>query len=217
MSNSSSVKVGGLTLSRGNTKMGKVLNISLPPPRSCDTSLPCFKKGCYAMRTAYNLYPDVRKAWNGNMDSWDSSAYDYRKAIVQGIQKVKPALFRWHVGGDIPGGPNEGSFYVEHIVIHIAKLFPDVRFWMTTKKYDVVKACATKIRKCPNLSVVLSMWPGVKCHSATRRAWPTAWMLDPKDPDPRIPKDAKACPGRCDTCAACWNLKPGEAVVFKKH
>jgi hypothetical protein len=68
-----------------------------------------------------------------------------------------------------------------------------------------------------NLTVVLSAWPGVKIAKGILRGFPVAWMRDPKNPDPRIPADARECDGGCDKCLLCWGLKPGESVFFNKH
>lgn len=217
MSGNRSIRIDGVTLTTGNTKMGRVLNISLPPPLTCSHTLPCYVKGCYAMRSAYNLYPKVRKAWDGNLQVWKEGFDIYRNAISIAIFKIKPELFRWHVGGDIPGTGREADLYVNAVVVEMARKYSDVRFWMTTKKHGVAARNLESIRGCKNLTVMLSMWPGLECNARTRRAWPTAWLDDPKNPDPRIPTDARHCSGRCDTCAACWGMKAGESVVFKKH
>lgn len=211
MSNGS-IKIDGVTLTRGNTKLGKVLNISLPPPKTCDHNLPCYKGGCYALRNCYNLYPEVRKAWDGN---WNAFVKDGATAIYNAcflaIIRARPELFRWHVGGDIPN-----SEYLEMMCM-LAHRFPAVKFRAFTKKFDLVRADAALIRKNPNLTISLSMWPGLKCHPATIKAWSTSWVRDPKNPDPRIPETAKECSGKCDTCQLCWGLKPGESVCFLKH
>ena len=210
MSNGS-IKIGGVTLTRGNTKLGRVLNLSLPPPKTCDHSLPCYKGGCYALRSCYNLYPEVRKAWDGNWRAWKKHGLGFFESVHEAVAKVRPELFRWHVGGDIPDAD-----YL-YGMLGLARLHPETRFRAFTKKYDIVKAQARDIRKHKNLTVSLSMWPGLKCHPATIRAWSTSWVRDHKNPDPRIPETAKECSGKCDTCQLCWGLKPGESVVFDKH
>ena len=43
-----------VNVQRGNTKLGKVLNVSLPPGRTCPSQVPCFNQGCYA-RKFYRL------------------------------------------------------------------------------------------------------------------------------------------------------------------
>ena len=211
MSNGS-IKIDGVTLTRGNTKLGKVLNISLPPPKTCDHNLPCYKGGCYALRSCYNLYPEVREAWDGNWNAWKTlGAGAFAEALATAVFKAKADLFRWHVGGDIPDDD-----YLQ-VMLFLADQFRDVRFRAFTKKFEIVRANAAQIRRRTNLTVSLSMWPGLKCHGSTIKAWSTSWVRDHKNPDPRIPETAKECSGKCDTCQLCWGLKPGESVVFNKH
>ena len=214
-----SIKIGGLTLTEGNDKMGRVMNISLPPPQTCDTSMPCFcTKKCYALRHAYLPYKEVRSAWDGNHAVWcNEGPAAYFGAVKEAIAKRKPKLFRWHVGGDIPDRfPGEGYAYIGGMV-NVAGHFPDTVFWAFTKRYAAARAAAKLIRGRPNLNVVLSAWPGVKLDGRTRRAWPVCYVDDPKNPDPRIPADAFRCAGGCDKCMKCAELKAGEAVVIAAH
>lgn len=215
---STSIKVDGVTLTRGNSKLGAVLNVSLPPPASCDTDMPCFMRGqCYALKHAYNLYGNVREAWNGNMRVWlDRGPEAYFGAIKAAIARVKPALFRWHVGGDIPGPGDVGSAYVGGMC-NVADNAPTTSFWCFTKRYDVARANSAMIKATPNLTVILSAWPGVKLDGRTRRAWPVCWVRDSKNPDPRIPATAVTCPGGCDKCQLCAGLGAGDNVVIHKH
>jgi len=48
-------------ISNGNTKLGRIPNISLPPIKACGKDVPC-KSDCYALK-AYRQYPATRKAW----------------------------------------------------------------------------------------------------------------------------------------------------------
>lgn len=219
---SSSVKIDGLTLTLGNSKMGKVMNISLPPPLSCDTSMPCYGGKCYAMKSAYRMYPEVRKAWDGNWRVWVTGGpAAYFNAIMAAVKKAKPALFRWHVGGDIPdvidGGVSDLGMWYTQGMRFVADAFPGTRFWCFTKRYDFARANAAAIRKTRNLTVLLSAWPGLKLDGRTRRAWPVVYVRDPKNPDPRIPATAFECMGNCDKCLACADAAAGDAVVINYH
>lgn len=207
-----SIKIGGLTMTRGNSKMGQVLNLSLPPPKSCDTSLPCFTGGCYAMKSCYNLYPEVRKAWDGNWQVWEEQGFGaYFNGIAESIKKARPALFRWHVGGDIPD-----ERYLDGVVL-TATRFPDVRFRVFTKRYLFAMRNREALKIVPNLTVSLSAWPGLYLSPAIQKHFSVSWLRDPKNLDGRIPADAKQCLGKCDICQLCWGLKPHESVVFDKH
>jgi len=195
----------------GNAKMGKVLNISLPPCTSCDMSLPCFQGGrktCYSMKF-YDLRASVRDSWTQNWKVWSVDPAGYFYEIEEIVRRRKPDMFRFHVGGDIPDPE-----YLQRMC-GLAAAMPETKFMAFTKRYD----WAWDARKfLPfNLQIVLSAWPGVTIPAKYKRRFPVAWMRDPKDPDPRIPKSAFECDGGCDKCGMCWLLKPGCAVVFEKH
>ena len=214
-----SVKEGGLTLTDGNGKLGRVMNISLPPRLSCDTSMPCFSaRRCYALRHAYLPYKEVRAAWDGNYAVWcREGPAAYFGAVKKAVAGRRPAMFRWHVGGDVPDlVPGEADAYIGGMV-DVADRFPDTVFWAFTKRYGAARRNAKIIRSAGNLNVVLSAWPGVRLDGRTRRAWPVCYLDDPKAPDPRIPEGAFRCPGGCDKCLKCAGLKPGEAVAIRAH
>lgn len=59
-----SIKINGVTIQRGNSKMGNVMHINLPPPMTCK-GRPCLTDGCYAMKF-YRLRKEVKKSWDGN-------------------------------------------------------------------------------------------------------------------------------------------------------
>lgn len=138
---------------------------------------------------------------------------EYFAQIMSAIERRKPALFRWHVAGDIPDFD-----YLDQMVA-AAICAPDTKFLCFTKKYDLLKLAPKKLGGMlpRNLSIVASAWPGVKMPVAVSRRFPVAWMRDPKDPDPRIPKGTHECDGGCDRCGLCWNLPAGESICFNRH
>ena len=197
-------------IARGNTKLGSVLNISLPPGVTCRAGAPCLKD-CYARKHCYALYPGTRKAWNENLKLYQTNRTEYFAAIFKKLERArKPGLFRWHVGGDIPD-----TLYLRDM-IWLAHVMPTWKFLAFTKRYAMLEWNHLAIP--PNLRIVLSGWPGLPLRNDDlMRLFPVAWMRDPKNPDERIPKTAKHCPGNCTKCGKCWALKPGESVVFDKH
>ncbi len=197
-----------LNIMRSNAKLGDVMHVNLPPPKSCDTRLPCYREGCYGMKF-WNLRSNVRKSQEQNWDVCAGTPDEYFRLIKAALRKHKPAMFRWHSSGDIP---NEE--YLEGMFA-IAEGMPEIRFMAMTKRYDWV--CARRRRIPFNLAVVLSMWPGVEIPAKADKWFPLAWMRDPDNPDTRIPPSAQECDGGCDRCGACWLMKPGQSVVFDKH
>lgn len=198
-----------VNLSKGNSKMGKVMSVSLPPIKSCGAALPCFKS-CYAAKLS-RLRPNVRAAWENNWRMVVTDRSEYFRQISDAIRAKPPELFRWHVAGDIVDGD-----YLTGM-LSLAREFPGVRFLAFSKKAELIGLYRAAVRRAKNLSVVLSMWPGLEVPPNIVKAFPTAWMRDHKDPDPRIPANAKTCGGDCDKCGLCWGMKVGEAVVFDKH
>jgi len=201
-----------LSLPDGNSKMGKVLHVNLPPKRMC-TNQPCFKRGCYSKK-AYRLYPNVRKAWN---DTWELLMKDrdrYFREILDAIRRKEPDVFRWHSAGDIPDAD-----YLRRMFA-LAHVSPGTKFMAFTKQYEILEETVNKrlsFWRPGNLTIVVSAWPRLPMPPYLKRSYPTAWVRDELDPDKRIPKAAVQCSGQCDTCLKCWNLKPGESVVFDKH
>ncbi len=202
----------GVSLRPGNSKLGRVLNVSLPPGISCRANAPCYKEGCYA-RKFYDRRAICENAWNRNWEAATSHMSDYFEFIRAMISLKQPALFRWHVSGDIPS-----ESYLTGMM-GVAKTCPNTKFLCFTKQYELISEqpwSAHPEHEAKNLRIVLSMWPGLALPR-DMHSFPKAWMRDPKNPDPRIPDDALRCDGGCSTCGRCWNLKPGESIVFDKH
>lgn len=188
-----------------STKNSKVpcSNVSMTPILSCCHDAPCRKHGqCYACRSL--RYPSCRAAWRKNYDLAITDRALYFDTIRQTMIKRAArgeTWFRWHVSGDILD-----QDYLNNMV-RIARELPNVRFLAFTKMHKL------NFRQIPsNLKIVFSYWPG--WGKVTRR-FPAAYMQD--GTEKRVPSAAWQCPGNCDGCMACWNLKPGESVVFNKH
>lgn len=197
-------------LSKGNTKMGPVLSVSLAPIKSCGAALPCYKS-CYAAKLS-RLRPCCKAAWEGNWKMAMACRDQYMAQVHAAIDAKKPAMFRWHVAGDIPD-----MAYLQDMV-YIAAWNPDTKVLAFTKKYDLLLQWAKLKGKLPkNMSIVVSAWPGLELPKALLKKFPVAYMKDPKDPDKRIPESAVQCNGNCTACGLCWNMKAGESTFFLKH
>lgn len=192
-----------IAISLGNTKLGDIPNISLIPGKDCG-DVPC-KRECYALK-AWKQYRETRCAWTRNSKAAHKNPAQYFEQLSDFLERKHPAWFRWHVAGDILD-----QDYLENMK-SVAQHFPSTRFLAFTKRHDL------KYRNIPsNLAVVFSMWPGWGSEAKARKLGiPLAWMDDKSDP--RIPESAIECPGSCENCAMCWQLKRiGRDVTFKKH
>ena len=187
-------------ISKGNSKLGKIPNVSFPPVKACGNCDGC-KTDCYAVKF-YRLYPSVRKAWSHNWNLYRKDPERYFREISEHIQATQRRFFRWHVAGDIVDQP-----YLEEMS-RIAKDNPSTTFLVFTKMYDLDFTSVPD-----NLSIVLSVWPGMPFTNASNL--PLAFMQD--GTETRI-ENAIECPGGCEHCGMCFNLREiGKNVVFYKH
>jgi len=194
-----------VAISAGNMKLGKKIpNVSLIPGGDCG-DVPCTGDGCYALK-AWRQYKETRAAWKRNSQLARRQSDAYFNQVRGFLERKRPEWFRWHVAGDIL---NQG--YLENMK-QLAREFPETKFLCFTKRHEL------RFGKVPgNLAIVLSFWPGWgNLSRARKKGLPVAWMQD--GTETRAPKNALQCPGSCEQCAACWNLKRiGLDVVFNKH
>ena len=62
--------------------------------------------------------------------------------------------------------------------------------------------------------ILFSAWPGMAFLNPQGHR--VAWMQD--GTETRVPADAIACPGNCESCGMCYELERlGHDVVFHKH
>lgn len=213
-----------LHISPGNNKVGRCPNVSLPPLVTCadGCATTCYKP-CYARRNAAR-FPRAAAAWAANLELWRTAPDVYRAELCHYIERHRPAMFRYHIGGDIPD-----VSYLD-MMRHVACLFTSTKFMAFTKRYDWLLSFDPHHNGAtpPNLRLIASAWPGLPIP-LTRLEYagvPVAWVA-PKhkrlmsaaaEHGYRVPRSAVPCPGRCDRCGhLCWHLRPDQHVVFGEH
>ena len=191
-----------LSISKGNTKLGKLPNISLTPIKACGKGVPC-KRECYALKS-YKQYPNVRKNWDDNLKAYKTDPDAYFRAIDAWFDKHHPKFFRWHVAGDIV---DKG--YLAGM-LEVARDNPNVKFLAFTKRGDLIPSYIPG-----NLQLIYSCWPATPIPTRAKKLR-KAWVQD--GTESRVPSDAIECPGDCEHCGLCFQLgKIGKDVVFHKH
>lgn len=204
-----------LSVSEGNSKMGKVMNFSLMPGWTCSCSAcnTCYKQGCYA-KSIVDRRPTVKAAWNKNTSGLmyieGCGMYcHFIGAMSNLITKRKPKVFRIHVGGDF--------FSREYFKawVTIASIHPEVNFFAFTKQWDYIKG----IRLPINFALIASAWPSVGIPKWARERLPIAWLVQHGQPVPtRYGRPTCICKGDCTKCNWCFSLTKSKGdVAFLKH
>ncbi len=196
-----------VSISKGNSKMGAIPSVSLPPVITCPKNAPCAKK-CYAMKLC-RLYPAVKKAYENNLDILNEDWNEYWRQVRFAVSMTK--YFRFHVSGDIP---NQGYFKEMAIT---AKQNPHTQILAFTKQYLIVNNYLDIMGELPqNLHIVFSEWGNAPIPNPHNL--PTAAVIF-KGTEPQ--ENWKICGGNCAECACrgvgCWELKKGETIAFYEH
>ncbi|HNR13921.1 MAG TPA: hypothetical protein PKM59_11465 [Thermodesulfobacteriota bacterium] len=192
-------------ISEGNSKTGKVPNISLPRGVGCPADAPCMKRGqCYCR--AFARYPTTIKAHQHNLAVLEESRDKYFESICWFLSANQPRFFRWHVCGDVV----DQDYF--NRMCDVARKFPNIKFLVFTKRHELDFSGRPK-----NLTVIASMWPKWGDLKLVRKKrLPVAWVQN--GTEDRVPKSALECHGGCENCGMCWHL--GELkrdVIFFKH
>jgi len=192
-------------ISKGNTKMGRIWNISLPPVLTCRNDAPC-ARDCYAMKS-WRMFENVRDCWTHNLTLWETDPGAFESSLLAALSLTSgPRFFRWHVAGDIPDAE------YPQMVVRVAKALPEIKFLIFTKQYELINKAG--FTQPANLAIIFSAWPGLTMDNPYN--YPVAWMQD--GAETRVPDSVIECPGYCDTCGMCWALPTiGKDIVFHKH
>ena len=201
------MKNNQISISKGNTNMGAIPSVSLPPCTTCNPNAPCFKK-CYAVKLQ-RRYTSVKTAYEHNLQVLQSDPIAYWAQIK--ASAVTTRFFRYHVSGDIPN-----LEYFENM-IEIALELPHTNFLAFTKQYNVVNAYLRMGGTIPpNLKIIFSNWGEWKCVNPYKL--PECEIIL-KGSEPL--ENWKICGGNCTECACrgigCWELKQGETIAIYEH
>lgn len=190
-----------ICISKGNRKIGRVMNVSLPPILSCANCSEC-QKLCYDIKAVLQYPNNVADARARNMALLLADRDEYFNRIIAAIKRRrKNKFFRWHVAGDITD--------IEYfdMMVKIARMFPDFIFWTYTKNYTVVNAWLAahggRDALPGNFAVMFSEWRGMPM--ANPYNMPVFGVVFNGE---AWPEGVHHCPGNCDAC-----IKAGRGCV----
>jgi hypothetical protein len=196
-----------VSISKGNSKMGAIPSVSLPPVITCKNCATCAKK-CYAAKLC-RLYPSVRKSYENNLEVLKTDRNAYFAQVKASAMMTR--FFRFHVSGDIID-----TDYLDRMC-KLAREVKGTQFLAFTKNYEDVNEYFKNHRKPQNLKLIFSLpFDGAMINNPHNL--PTAAVIL-KGNEPKA--SYKVCGGNCAECACqgvgCWELKKGETIAFYEH
>lgn len=197
-----------MAISKGNRKIGRVMNVSLPPILTCANCKECMYL-CYDIK-ACAQYPDtVIDARARNLAILRLDRDDYFARIDTAMsRRKKNKFFRWHVAGDIVD-----IDYFDRMVKN-ARKHQDFIIWTYTKNYKVVNEWIAKNGQLPeNFHVMFSEWRGLPMDNPYNM--PEFRIVFKDD---AIKPTGHYCPGNCDICKAMGRgCIAGETTYCNEH
>jgi len=194
-----SIDVEGLeiVISIGNRKIGRVLNVSLPPMFTCGNCAECIKY-CYDVKACLQ-YKNVLYARAKNLVILRKNFTGYFEQIRHRMARKKTnKFFRFHVAGDMVSA----EYLAE--VVKTARLFPDWVIWTYTKEYQLINEYVrthggTRSIAIPgNLKIMFSEWKGLAMPNPY--GFPVFRCVFRGIE--KAPENVWHCPGNCDICKA---------------
>lgn len=202
-----------VSISAGNTKMGKVASVSLLPVLTCPARCngTCGDR-CYALKLAL-LRPTVDRAYARNTAVARFAPEAFFRAVNQAMKST--TYFRYHVSGDILN-PDYLRSVVRSCIDN-----PHCQVLMFTKRYEMVNRQIETEGPLPgNMHCLFSGWTSLDPTKAgfNPHGLPETTVYA-KEED--IRPEWTLCGGNCLDCAihdgGCWTARPGETIAFKIH
>lgn len=197
-----------MAISKGNRKIGSVMNVSLPPILTCANCKEC-KYLCYDIKACAQYPATVIDARARNLAILRLDRDDYFARIDAAMnRRKKNKFFRWHVAGDIVD-----IDYFDRMIRN-ARMHPDFIIWTYTKNYAIVNEWIAKNGQFPeNFHVMFSEWRGLPMNNPYNM--PEFRVVFKDD---AIKPTGHYCPGNCDVCKAIGRgCIAGETTYCNEH
>ena len=168
---------------------------------------------CYALKGRY-MFGNTQDALERRYNAWSNDRDTWTNAMIYIMNNKKHIIntghFRWFDSGDIQGEAMLSDINT------IAWSSPNIRFWLPTKEYKLVKEYTQNNDIAPNLIIRVSN-PNV--NSNTLKGYDHISSVYSKDMLEN--SDGYICPSskqgnQCGECRACWSDKINE-VSYIAH
>jgi len=168
---------------------------------------------CYALKGRY-MFPMVQNALEKRYKKWAENRDEWTNAMIYIMNNKKhiinKGVFRWFDSGDIQGEAMLSDINT------VAWSSPNIRFWLPTKEYKLVKEYKQNNDIAPNLIIRVS---NSNVNSNTLKGYDFISSVYSKDMLEN--SDGYICPSskqdnQCKDCRACWSDKIDE-VTYIAH
>jgi len=203
-----------IAISRGNRKIGHVLNVSTMPGIACGNCAHCIGY-CYDIKACIQYANTVIDARVRNyvLAMYHRDVF-FARIDAACSRRKRNKFFRWHVAGDIL----DYDYFCR--MVTIAKNHPDFIFWTYTKMYYIVNKYIRENGQLPeNMHIMFSVWDGMKCNNPYNMPVYVCRLKDGnKDMTDKEIYSLYHCPGNCNICkAACRGCVAGESAYIDEH
>lgn len=200
------MRLFGVSLGEGNTKVGDVFTFSLPSHVTCPGASSWCREHCYAHRYE-RLRPGCLQAYERNL-LLAQRPEEFVRVMTGILPRILPSM-RIHVSGD---------FHTREYIDgwrEICVAFPQTRFWTYTRTWAVpnLLQALEQLKVLPNVQLIASTDPTM---SLPPEGWRTAF-IDADDRASGLPcRHQQGHANTCLECGYCFREDEGN-VVFKVH
>ena len=180
--------------------------------------------GCYALKGRY-IFGSKKKADLARMEQIGGSLQDWQDSFIEYFQgklkrlKQEKRFFRWFTSGDLQ------SVDMLVAIVNIAKLVPEIKFWLPTKEHGMLREYQALHGEFPaNLIVRASMFM-VDQVPSSGLGLPTSTVISTNDSwdikhENICPASLRSFTGEseanCEDCRKCWD-KDYKNVAYIYH
>ena len=198
-----------MCISDGNSKIGRVINVSLMPILTCANCAEC-QFLCYDVKACVRFQNSTLDARVRNTVLLKRDRDEFFRRIHDKVKRRrKNKYFRWHVAGDIV----DLDYFAR--MVDLAKEFGDFVFWTYTKNYAVVNSYCDEYGKeaiPANLHIMFSEWRGMEMVNPYNFPEFRVVFKDEEEPS------GFYCPGNCDVCKEIKRgCLVGETTYCREH
>lgn len=200
------MRLFGISLGEGNTKVGDVFTFSLPSKTTCPGASKWCLRHCYAWRYE-QIRPSCKKAYADNLRLAQDTDH-FAKQMIGVLPRIMTA-FRIHVSGDMFSEDYVNAW------VKITRAFPKTRFWGYTRSWCVseMETALKRLRDRPNVQLFASVDPEMKLPPS---GWRTAFLTCDPRAEGLFCRAQESGKATCQECGYCIRRRSGD-VIFKTH